>query len=258
MSEENAVTDYSDETLLKTLRETVAKGVSDSEFRLFIEVCKSTSLSPFKREIWCIKTSSNAPVQIMTGINGFYAIANMHPMFDGIETFTEGEVKLGGGRVAPAVATAIVHRKDRKVPMRCDALWTEYGKAHGTWKQMPRVMLIKCAESLALRKSFPQELNNVSTIEEMPYMSRVVDKVQVSLTSVDTHHQSEDAVVHTIQESLFDTLTKNVLMSRTLDELELVAVQIGKQSELGEDEKFKLRGSYQQMVKSLNGDCNAD
>ena len=36
------------------LKETVAKGTSDTEFRLFAEVCKSTGLNPFQRQIYAI------------------------------------------------------------------------------------------------------------------------------------------------------------------------------------------------------------
>jgi hypothetical protein len=48
-----------------------------------VQYCKATGLNPFKKEIWCIKASQG--LQIMTGINGFWAIANASDTFDGAE-----------------------------------------------------------------------------------------------------------------------------------------------------------------------------
>ena len=153
--------DYRDNKTISILKDTVAKGATDSEFSMFSEICKATGLNPFKKEIWFIKT--NGGVQIMTGINGFYTIANNNPQFDGIETEI---VENDKGVIIKAIAK--VYRKDRRIPMVAEAYLSEFGKASPVWRSMPRVMLTKCAESLALRKAFPQELNGLYTQEEMP------------------------------------------------------------------------------------------
>jgi phage recombination protein Bet len=153
--------DYQSSDVLRTLKETVAKGATDAEFRIFLEHCKGTKLNPFKREVWFVKT--NQGVQIMTGINGFYAIANSNPAFDGIESECIADER---GQLLKAVAK--VWRKDRSRPTVAEAYFAEYGKPYGNWKTMPRVMLIKCAESMAIRKAFPQELNGLYSEEEMP------------------------------------------------------------------------------------------
>ena len=41
---------WDDEALINTIKETVCKGATPSEFRMFVEVCKATGLNPFLRE----------------------------------------------------------------------------------------------------------------------------------------------------------------------------------------------------------------
>lgn len=155
---------YSDEQVA-LIKQTVAKGATDTELHMFIEFCKSTRLNPFKKEIWFIK-SEKGGVQMMTGINGFLAIANNHPEFDGMEVSVEDN----DGKVVSA--TAKVYRKDRKYPSVATVYLSEYFKpskyGNGMWEKMPRMMLQKVAKSVALREAFPQELNGIYTQEEMP------------------------------------------------------------------------------------------
>lgn len=150
--------DYNSQKMLETLKNTVAKDATAEELTMFIEHCKGTGLNPFKREIWFIKTKVG--VQIMTGINGFYAIANSHPQYDGCET----EVIEEGNRIIKAVCK--VFRKDRSRPTIAEAYWDEYAKNFGNWNVMRRVMISKCAEAMAHRKAFPQEMNNLYIPEE--------------------------------------------------------------------------------------------
>lgn len=146
--------------MLNTLRNTVAPGLTDSEFLLFAELVKATGLNPVTKEVWAIKAGGR--LQIMTGINGFLRIANSHPQFDGIEV----EYERDGNQFVSC--TAKVYRKDRRFPAVGVAYMAEYAKPSPIWKQMPSVMLRKCALSLACREAFIQELAGLYTQEEMP------------------------------------------------------------------------------------------
>jgi phage recombination protein Bet len=160
--------DYSNPTMLDTIASTVAVGATAAEFKMFIAFCQSTGLNPFKKEIWFIKPKGQ--VQMMTGVAGFHAIANGHPQYDGIETGFVGK----DGEYLPMTypkddyigAWAKVYRKDRRIPHEGVAMKDEYAKSFGNWTTMPRVMIVKCAESVALRKAFPQQLNGLYTEEE--------------------------------------------------------------------------------------------
>jgi phage recombination protein Bet len=146
--------------MLNTLRNTVAPGLTDPEFMLFAEMCRATGLNPATKEIWAIKAGGR--LQLMTGINGFLKIANSHPQFDGMEVSYEWDGK------QLVSATAKVYRKDRRFPSIATAYMAEYGKATPIWKQMPSIMLSKCAKSLAIREAFINELGGLYTAEEMP------------------------------------------------------------------------------------------
>lgn len=180
--------DWGDGQLIATLKQTVAQGLNEPEFRLFVEHCKATGLNPFKREVWAIKAGGR--LQVMTGINGFLAIANAHPMFDGMEVEVDNDN-------APTKAICKVWRKDRKFPAVGVALLQEYGKETPIWRQMPRVMLTKVAKSIAIREAFPQELNGLYTEEEMPqqFSAPKVVEVQPAPTLADVATESQEAPV---------------------------------------------------------------
>lgn len=159
MSKELTTIDYSNENTLRVIRDTVAQESTPSELAMFVNFCKSTGLNPFKKEIWFIKAGGR--VQMMTGLNGYLAIANRHPEFEGMEVEVDDDEN-------PTRATCKVWRRDRRFPSTGIALMKEYQKNTPIWKQMPRVMLTKVAKSIALREAFPQELGGLYTAEEMP------------------------------------------------------------------------------------------
>lgn len=167
------------------LLQTVAKGSTPSEFKMFLEFAKATGLNPYKKEIWFIKDNQGR-VQMMTGINGFLAIANRHPEYDGMQVSINEE----NGKLVSA--TARVYRKDRKIPSEATVYYCEYAKQSPIWRQMPRMMLTKVAKSVALREAFPQELNGIYTQEEMPQeYSLNVKEEKVVTYDVSKYHDKE-------------------------------------------------------------------
>jgi hypothetical protein len=60
--------------------------------------------------------------------------------------------------------------QSQKVSFTATARWSEYappGSEGFMWKKMPRLMLGKCAEALALRKAFPKQLHGIYERAEM-------------------------------------------------------------------------------------------
>lgn len=220
----NGVYDWSNQVNQKLLKSTVAKGANDEEFALFRELCRATGLNPYRKEIWCIPgkeyNGNRSAPQIMTGVNGFYRIANAHPEYDGVELVYGTYVKLAlvpnDSKVesieVPEWVEARVFRKDRSRPQTFRAYWREYARdlvnvnkkfstaKLGIWAKNPTAMLTKCAESMALRKAFPQELNGLHTEEEMQpeYSISVVEESGSDIT-----HRLADASEQHMNE-LFD------------------------------------------------------
>ena len=68
--------------------------------------------------------------------------------------------------------TIAVINTDFPQPQSATALFKSYCKTYngnptGLWATMPDVMILKCAESLALRRAFPQDLTGIYTSDEM-------------------------------------------------------------------------------------------
>jgi len=174
-----AVQVYSNDQLA-LIKKTVAPGVTDDELKLFIEVCKSKGLNPFTRQIYAIprKDGENGKkMTIQTGIDGYRLLAARSGKYAGQlgpewcgEDGAWKDVWLSD-KPPLAARVAVLHR-DFKEPLWRVAKYTSYaqvysGKPSGLWAKMPEVMLAKCAEALALRSAFPEELSGIYTKEEM-------------------------------------------------------------------------------------------
>jgi len=157
---------------IETIRRTVAKGATDDEFRMFMHLAKTYGLDPFNKEIWFIKyvkkgqNPEDVEPTIMTSRDGYLKIADRHPEFDGLvsDVVREGDKfrkKMDGveheystnrGKIIGAYA--LVYRKDRKYPIYVFAPFDEYKANTRTWAQYPSAMILKVAESMALKRAF--------------------------------------------------------------------------------------------------------
>lgn len=155
---------------------------SDTELAVFFHQSVRTGLDPFAKQIYLVgrydKRAGRKVHTIQTGIDGYRLIAMRTGKYDGADgPFFCGpdgvwsDVWLGS--TPPAAAKVTVFRKDAARGFTAVAMWTEYaqvnqqGQPTAMWARMPGVMLAKCAEALALRKAFPQDLSGIYTAEEM-------------------------------------------------------------------------------------------
>lgn len=157
---------------LELLKRTVAQGLSDDEFALFVHVARHRRLDPFARQIYGIKRSGRLTIQ--TSIDGFRLIAQRSGEYAG----QDGPYWCGTDGVwrdvwfdtnPPAAAKVGVLRKGFQNYVYAVARWANYASVNrqNVWLTMPDLMLAKAAEALALRRAFPEELSGLYTSDEM-------------------------------------------------------------------------------------------
>ncbi len=174
------------------LKSQIAKGTTDDELKLFIQVCQRTGLDPFARQIYAVvrkdkQSESGKKMSIQTSIDGFRLIGQRSKEYGG----QAGPLWCGADGVwkdvwlakeYPVAAKVGVWRKGFSEPIWGVALWSEFcqvspwnGEITAMWKNLPTVMLAKCAESQALRRAFPQELSGIYSEEEMAQADNTVE-----------------------------------------------------------------------------------
>jgi phage recombination protein Bet len=176
-------------------RNTVAKGLSDDEFSVYLYNCHRQSIHPLDGLLVPIsRNDSESGSKRLTFVStvdllrsraadtGDYA-GNEDPVFESVD-----------GAKNPQSASVSVWKfvRGEKCQFTATARWGEYypgdGKAGFMWRAKPHVMLGKCAEALALRKAFPKQLAGLYVAEELeqdaPQVSRPGKKAEAPVPGV--------------------------------------------------------------------------
>jgi len=168
---------------LRTVAAVLAPDLNDDELRLFAMVASRSGLDPFAKQIYAVKRKGRVTFQ--TGIDGYRSIAARTGLYDGQDEPEYGPACPCDENPAghPECVTVRVYRKGVGRAIAATAYWHEYrpakGDYDGMWVRMPRVMIAKVAEALALRKAFPYDPENrqgigadIYTADEMAQADR--------------------------------------------------------------------------------------
>jgi len=160
------------------IRDAFANGATDSEFAVLLEIARTRRLNPLMRQIHFVKRWNNDLHRevwaAQAAIDGLRAIAERTGLYAGQDEPEYAEAPDG----TLVLCKVRVYRTDWQRPAVGVAYWKEYVQTYKErstgkqvvspmWARMPHVMLAKVAESIALRKAFPEDMGGLYSDAEM-------------------------------------------------------------------------------------------
>ncbi|WP_434315870.1 recombinase RecT [Leifsonia sp. P73] len=184
----------------------------------FLSLARRSGLDPLAGQIYCIGRLSGGRVEwsVQTGIDGFRLVAERSGKYAGqdpAEWMTaNGEwvdafiPTLHGPH--PLAARVKVYRSDWPRPSVGVAEWGAYaqtkknGELNAMWEKQGPGQLAKCAEALAHRKAFAQDLSGLYTVDE--FDARQPEPVAQAESGRDWLAEIDEATTHAEVEGVVD------------------------------------------------------
>ena len=159
-----------DPAQVRAIKSTVAKDCSDAELVMFLEVCARYGLDPFAKQAYAAKMGGGG-VSIIVSRDGLLAHAHRQPDFVRLDcdvvrkgdtfevAFVDGKRMVKHSYGDPSArgevigAWAMVERRDHGSTYFYAPL-EEYKRSGPIWQKHPSAMILKVAESYALRKAY--------------------------------------------------------------------------------------------------------
>lgn len=184
---ENAVATQ-EQLSMADIKKYIAPNATDKELFMFIGICKSYKLNPFKREIHFVKYQNQA-ASIIVGYESYIKRAERTGKLDGWKCWIEKD-DIGEKAIIE------IKRKDQSIPIRWEVYRKEFDKQQSTWKTMPTFMLKKVAIAQGFRLAFSEEVGGMPYIpEELPQTSNNISSETLPKDEIQQDDQIVDVPV---------------------------------------------------------------
>lgn len=184
----------SSENLAQTLIATAFKGqnVTPDQMTALLVVANQYELNPWTNEVYAFPSKGGGIIPIV-GVDGWYAIINKHPQFDGIEFEQDAES-----------CTCRIYRKDRQRPTIVTEYLDECKRNTDPWNKYPKRMLRHKAAIQCARVAFslsgiyePDEAERIS--ESQSAVTTKTTTTTKSATDGNPTHPEFEALVSTLE-----------------------------------------------------------
>jgi phage recombination protein Bet len=216
----------------------LCKGINDEELTLFAAVCKKTGLDPFMKQIYAVKRKDQMTIQ--TSIDGYRLIAERTGRY---APGKESQYNKDGALLS---ATSFVKKQTQDGTWHeigATAFFDEYKPSYSNqfWDSKKHIMLAKCAESLALRKAFPNELSGLYSEDEMHQAEVKAEDKSISAEQANDLALLIDNCIDKTRENLTNYITNELKVSiynipvKHYEKLRLRAIKDQKPREMVEE-----------------------
>jgi len=205
---------------IAVIRQLGAERANNGDLAVFFHVSQRTGLDPFARQIHLVPRDGKMVIQ--TGIDGYRLVARRATDAAG------GSLAIGASQWCgadgqwrdvwledgyPSAARVVVTRDGQEFPGV--ALWREYVqttvdsqtrelRVTRMWDQRPAGQLAKCAEALALRRAFPQDLSGLFVDAELDRSNVVQGQVVRSGLAAELEAEQVDETTETTTEEVVE------------------------------------------------------
>lgn len=210
------------------IRNSFLNGATEAEAKVLLELAKVRKLNPISGQIHFVKRSKRegqgwvSVWAAQVGIDGFRAIAERTGKYEGQDE-PEFETDKAG---RPTLCRVRVYRRDWSRPIVGVAHFSEYVQKNGDgnpnhmWASKPFLMIAKCAEALALRKAFPDDLGGLYTPDEQPDEIEVTEAPKAA--PVASNNRIAEAAKRKVQASPPSFVESSVVPKSTPRKMEIV------------------------------------